>query len=153
VRIAPASGPADIEAVRALFEEYAASLGVDLGFQGFDDEVAELPGAYRPPGGVLLLARDAGEAVACVGVRPLDGDACEMKRLYVSPTRRGSGLGRRLVDEALAWARTAGYLAMRLDTLPSMAAASALYDAMGFREIAPYYENPVPGARFLELEL
>lgn len=153
MRIAPVSGPVDIEAVRALFEEYAASLGVDLGFQGFDDEVADLPGAYRPPGGLLLLARDAGAAVACVGVRPLDGGRCEMKRLYVSPTKRGSGLGRRLVDEAVGWARGAGYRVMRLDTLPSMATASALYDRIGFRPIEPYYENPVPGARFLELEL
>jgi GNAT superfamily N-acetyltransferase len=153
VKIAPVSSPVDLEAVRALFEEYAASLGVDLGFQGFDDEVADLPGAYGPPSGLLLLVRDAGEAVACVGIRPLASDACEMKRLYVRPSRRGSGLGRRLVEEAVEWARVAGYRVMRLDTLPSMATASALYDAIGFCSIEPYYDNPVPGARFLELEL
>jgi GNAT superfamily N-acetyltransferase len=152
--IAPAVGAQDVEAVRELFLEYADALGVDLCFQGFDRELEELPGSYAPPAGMLLLARAPdGEPVGCVGLHALAGDTCEMKRLYVRPFHRGEGLGRELAERVIEAARSRGYRALCLDTLPSMVEAAPLYASLGFREIAPYYENPVPGARFLELEL
>jgi putative acetyltransferase len=143
----------DVDAVRALFAEYAAGVGVDLCFQGFDRELAELPGDYAPPGGRLLVARAGGEAVACVALRKLEGDVCELKRLYVRPSQRGLGLGRTLAEAVIGEARQIGYARMRLDTLPSMTEAAALYEKLGFREVEPYYPNPVPGTRYLELEL
>ena len=139
----------DLDEVRALFAEYAASLPFALDFQGFERELADLPGAYGPPRGALLLARAAG----CVGLRPLDETTCEMKRLYVRPSARGSGLGRRLAVAIVAEGRGLGYAHMRLDTVPEMDAAQSLYEQLGFREIPPYRDNPIPGARFLELEL
>ena len=146
-------GPA-LEAVRALFLEYAASLDFDLCFQGFERELAGLPGAYAPPRGRLLLATVAGEAAGCVGLRPLAGDACEMKRLYVRPAHLGRGLGGRLARAAIAEARAIGYGRMLLDTVPAhMTAATALYRRLGFREIPAYYDNPVPGAAYFELAL
>jgi putative acetyltransferase len=139
--------------VRCLFEEYAASLGIDLCFQGFEQELAGLPGSYAPPQGRLLLARQDGQMAGCIALRPLEPGACEMKRLYVRPAFRTHGIGRVLVDRLIQEARHAGYRQMRLDTLPSMATALALYRRLGFREIAPYYKNPVEGAVFLELPL
>ena len=136
-----------------LFEDYARALGIDLGFQNFAGEVAGLPGDYRSPAGALLLATIADRAVGCVGVRPLAGGACEMKRLYVRPDGRGQGVGRALADAAIAFARGGGYTAMRLDTLPTMATAQALYRELGFREVAAYRYNPVPGTLFMELAL
>lgn len=151
--IAPAETPADIAAVRALFREYAASLDFDLCFQGFEAELAGLPGVYARPAGVLLLAVVGGEPAGCVALRPLGDGAAELKRLYVRPAHRGLGLGRRLVTEALCHAVAAGYAAVRLDTVPAMADAARLYTALGFRDIPPYCPNPIPGARYLELHL
>ena len=143
----------DLAHARALIEEYSASLGISLDFQDFERELATLPGDYAPPGGALLLARLDGAVAGCVALRRIDGEACEMKRLYVGSVARGRGLGRALAEAAIERARTAGYRRMRLDTLPSMAAARALYLALGFREIAPYRFNPVEGTSFLELDL
>jgi GNAT superfamily N-acetyltransferase len=139
----------DVEEVRALVREYAASLPFALDFQDFDRELNELPGDYAPPRGALLLARGAG----CVGLRPIDKTTCEMKRLYVRPSARGTGLGRRLAEAAITEARTLGYKRMRLDTVPGMDSAQSLYERLGFEDIAPYRANPIPGARFLELQL
>lgn len=135
----------DVELVRALFREYAASLGVDLAFQGFEEEVAALPAGYD----VLLVSGDDG----CVGVRPFGGGVCEMKRLYVRPSARGRGLGRELALAAVEHARALGYGAMRLDTMPMMGEAQTLYASLGFVEIEPYRHNPVAGTRFMELQL
>jgi ribosomal protein S18 acetylase RimI-like enzyme len=153
VRIVEASSREQLVAVAELFAEYADALGVDLSFQGFEAEVATLPGAYASPAGRILLAVEGSRAVGCVALRPLDGRVCEMKRLYVCPECRGTGLGRRLAVEVLAVATKLGYERMRLDTLPGMGSAQELYRSLGFVEIEPYTANPVPGARFLELAL
>jgi ribosomal protein S18 acetylase RimI-like enzyme len=143
----------EMEAVRELFREYAADLGVDLGFQDFEAELARLPGEYAPPDGRLLLAMEKGAAVGCVALRRLDGETCEMKRLYVKPHFRRAGVARALAQDLLAEARRMGYRRMRLDTLPMMGEAQRLYRSMGFREIAPYYQNPLPGTVYMELRL
>lgn len=153
IAIAPAVTAEDLAAVRALIEAYVASLGVDLAFQQFSHEIAHLDEVYGPPGGVLVVARADGVAIGCVGVRRLDAVTCEMKRLYVAPEGRGRGLGRRLAEHVMTWARTHGYERMRLDTLPQMHEAQALYSTLGFVDIAPYRDNPVAGSRFLEARL
>jgi ribosomal protein S18 acetylase RimI-like enzyme len=149
------SSSADLESIRGLFREYEAEIGVDLCFQGFEKELADLPGAYAPPRGRLLIAKSADAAIGCVGLRPLKSHAtiCEMKRLYVRPSHRSTGLGRQLVERIIMEACEAGYVAMRLDTLLTMTAAQDLYRRMGFRDIPAYYPNPLPGVVYLELEL
>lgn len=152
--IHPAETPEDIEAARGLFRAYVDSLAIDLGFQDVEAELATLPGKYAPPGGAILLARDAdGRAVGCVALRPLAEEDCEMKRLYALPKTRGTGLGRRLAEAILAEARRAGYRRIRLDTLDSMAAARGLYAALGFEETEAYYANPTPGTVYLARDL
>ena len=145
--------PREVDEVRKLFREYADSLNTDLCFQNFEAELASLPGKYEPPKGRLLLAWSGAEAVGCIALRPLDVDACEMKRLYVQPRMRGEKLGRRLVERICQEARFAGYSRICLDTLPTMATAIQLYADMGFKPIEPYVYNPVPGAMFLALDL
>jgi GNAT superfamily N-acetyltransferase len=152
-RIVEAEGSEALALVRRLFVEYAASLEVDLAFQGFDEELVELPGAYARPAGGLLLAFDGETPAGCAAFRPLEPGVAEMKRLYVRPSARGAGWGRRLAERVVSEARAAGYERIRLDTLPSMPAALVLYIGMGFREIPAYRHNPVAGTRFLELDL
>jgi ribosomal protein S18 acetylase RimI-like enzyme len=151
--IAPAASPDALAAVRALIEEYQRSLGVDLEFQGFSHELAHLGEMYGPPDGALFLATLDGVAAGCVGMRRFDATCCEMKRVYVRPQGRGHGLGRDLAMRAMEAGRAAGYAAMRLDTLPSMTDAQALYERLGFRDVAAYRANPVAGTRFLEAAL
>ena len=153
LRIAEAREAQDIATARRLFEEYATSLGIDLCFQGFEEELATLPGSYAPPDGRLLLARHGDEIAGCVALRRLEQDIGEMKRLYVRPPFRGLGIGRMLTEAITREARIAGYGRMRLDTLPTMTSALALYRQLGFREIRPYRSNPVEGTFFLELQL
>jgi ribosomal protein S18 acetylase RimI-like enzyme len=153
-RIAPFASH-DLPALAQLFRAYAASLPIDLGYQGFDHELASLPGAYAPPAGALLIARDAnGAALGCVAMRPLEPPAiCEMKRLYVAPQGRGLGGGKALVRAIIEAARAAGYSEMRLDTLASMHEAQALYRALGFSEIPSYYDSPIENTVFMSLKL
>lgn len=149
--IAEASSDSDVNDMRALFTEYQRWLGLDLTFQDFSSELRSLPGAYAPPDGRMLLARDAdGGCAGGVAMKPLAPGICEMKRLYVRPRWRGVGLGRLLADEIIRVGRMAGYARMRLDTLAHLVAATELYRSMGFHDIAPYYVNPLDDAVYME---
>jgi len=149
-----AQSSVDIDQARELFKEYAAWLEIDLCFQNFDKELAGLPGDYAPPDGRLLLAIEDERIAGCVALRKIGESICEMKRLFLRPEFRGQGLGRNLVEAILSEAKQIGYKRMRLDTLPpKMNDAIALYRSLDFKEIEPYYRNPVPGAKFMELEL
>ncbi len=153
IRPVQVQSAAQLAAARDLFLEYQSAVGFDLCFQDFDREVAGLPGAYAPPRGALLLAMDGERPVGCVALRALDERTCELKRLYVRPVARGRGVGRRLCEAVIAGARERGYARMKLDTVPQMAEAIALYRVLGFAPTAPYRHNPIPGALFMELEL
>lgn len=154
-RIAPARSSEDILACAALFRAYAAALPIELGYQDFDAELAALPGKYAPPAGELLLAKDEfGEPLGCVAVRPFPEDGCcEMKRLYVAPAARGEGIGGFLVDAIINKATRLGYTEMRLDTLPDMASAIALYEDAGFTRIPAYYDTPIAETVFFSRKL
>lgn len=151
------TSPAEMEAVRTIFREYADTLGVDLCFQDFETELAGLPGDYGAPRGALLLAQVEGAIAGCCALRPLDTadypNASEMKRLYVRKAFRGFGLGRELVEAMLDRARQAGYACVLLDTLDDMESARALYADLGFEEIPPYYHNPIAGAHYLKADI
>lgn len=147
----------DLNAIRGLFVDYQADIGVDLCFQGFEQELAALPGQYAEPDGLLLLATVDGAPAGCCAFRALVNsdhlNACEMKRLFVRRAYRGFGLGRMLVEQTMSRARVAGYTNMLLDTLSDMEAARALYEELGFEEVAPYYHNPLPGGHYLKADL
>ena len=149
----PSVSSIDLARLRELFVEYVAWLDVDLRFQGFDAELAGLPGAYARPDGRLLLAMHDGQASGCIALRRFDAHTGEVKRLWVRPAFRASGLGRMLAQHIVADAREAGYDRLVLDTLASMDSALALYRSLGFRDIAPYYHNPLPGAVYLGMSL
>jgi putative acetyltransferase len=153
LRIAEARWPQDRATVEALLREYVASLAEDISFQNVDDELAALPGGYAPPTGVVLIARDGGQAAGAIACRMFEPGVCEMKRLYVRPAFRGRGLARALANELIDHARAQGYRTMLLDTLASMQAARALYRDLGFVPVAPYYDNPLPGVTYMALEL
>ena len=147
------SGP-DLEQIRALFLEYARSLNFNLCFQSFEKELQELPGLYGTPQGRLILCKVEGRAAGCIALKPLETGVCEMKRLFVRPEFRGKRLGAKLAAHIIGEARAIGYSAMRLDTIRgTMHDAIALYRSIGFEEIPPYYENPIPNACYMELKL
>jgi putative acetyltransferase len=148
-----AGEPADFAAGRELFQEYAAQLPIDLRFQGFAAELDRLTTMYAPPSGCLILARSGDRPIGCGALRRLSGDACEMKRLYLRPQARGTGLGRALAERLVARAKALGYARMYLDTLVDMLPARGLYRSLGFRETAPYYDNPLPDVVYMELDL
>ncbi|WP_341705808.1 GNAT family N-acetyltransferase [Ferrovibrio sp.] len=154
VDIRPVATVDDLDAAKRLFRAYAESLDFDLCVQGFDDELGSLPGRYAPAlRGALLLGYVGGEPVGVVGLRDLGDGICEMKRLYIDPAGRGRNLGRLLAEAVVAEGRRLGYRAMRLDTIRSMVAANRVYDALGFRDIPPYYDNPLPEVRYREVDL
>lgn len=154
MKLIQVESPEEIDHARELFLEYAAGLGFSLCFQNFDKEVALLPGDYVPPTGQLLLAMADDVAIGCIALRKIGDGICEMKRLYVRPEFRGTGLGRTLAETLIQTARDLHYDYMRLDTLPGkMDRAIAMYRSLGFKEIEPYYDNPVEGAVFMELSL
>ena len=153
LRIFSVEAEQDIELVKDLFIEYADSLGFDLCFQNFEQELANLSSDYAPPTGCLLLAKYKGQVAGCIALRKLSDGVCEMKRLYVRPQFRGLKIGRKLTETIIAEARKIGYARMRLDTVPSMEVARALYVSLGFKETSPYRHNPIEGAVFIELAL
>jgi len=153
IYIKEVKGASDLDAVRILFREYADSLAFDLSFQDFEKELESLPGRYAVPEGCLAIAENQDGIVGCVAVRKIEGGVCEMKRLFVRPEYRNTGTGRRLAMEIIQTAIRLGYSRMRLDTTPSMNAATSLYRSLGFYDTAPYCYNPVPGAVYLELDL
>jgi ribosomal protein S18 acetylase RimI-like enzyme len=157
VLLHPLRDAVDLEATRLIFREYAAGLGIDLCFQDFDAELAALPGDYAPPRGALLLAWVDGALAGCCALRPLDSsdyaNAAEMKRLYVRSSYRGLGLGRQLAQSILDAAQLNGYDSVLLDTLNDMEIARAMYEDLGFKEIPPYYHNPLAGAHYLKVDL
>jgi putative acetyltransferase len=153
MKIIQAGTKEEMAQARALFEEYAASLDFDLYFQNFQEELAGLPGDYAAPHGCLLLAWHGDQVAGCVALRKIEGDICEMKRMYVRPDFRNRGVGKTLARAIIAEAKKRGYLRMRLDTVPSMKEAQALYESLVFKKISPYRHNPIPGAAFMELIL
>lgn len=157
IQLTPPRTAEDLAALRAIFQEYARGLGVDLCFQSFDQELAGLPGDYAAPRGALLMAMVDGALAGCCALRPLDSsdypNAAEMKRLYVRKAFRGLGLGRQLAEATLDAARQVGYTSVLLDTLDDMEAARALYEDLGFEAIPPYYHNPIAGAHYLKADL
>ena len=153
MRIVQATTPEEISTVRVLMREYQQALGVDLCFQNFEAELAHLPGSYAPPTGRLLLATDGQIATGCVALQAITSSRCEMKRLYVRPSARGTGLGRSLVTRLLEEAVAIGYREIVLDTLPSMTEAQQLYERFGFAETTAYRANPIEGTRYLAKEL
>lgn len=142
-----------MDEVKAIFLEYAASLDIDLCFQNFQQELDTLPGKYSPPEGAIILAKSGDKAAGCVALRKIDGDICEMKRLFVRDAYKKMGIGRRLVSLVLDEARELGYRYIRLDTLSTMKKAIELYTKFGFYDIEPYIYNPIEGARYMELDL
>ena len=153
LRITKAKSKSSINNTRELFREYASSLGFELSFQDFDKELAGLPGEYAPPYGCILLARVDGSIAGCVALRKIENDICEMKRLYVRSQFRGRKIGQKLAARIIEEAGRLGYKTMRLDTVPQMKEAVALYRSFGFTQIPPYRHNPIPGAMFFEMSL
>ncbi|HEY0320694.1 MAG TPA: GNAT family N-acetyltransferase [Pyrinomonadaceae bacterium] len=154
LRLIEAESQAEIAEARRLFEEYAAWVVIDLCFQNFEKELADLPGAYARPGGCLILAIEGDEVAGCIALKDLGDRVCEMKRLFVRPHFQGRGIGRVLTEKIIAEASAIGYSSMRLDTLPSkMGKAVAVYRSLGFKEIEPYYTNPTAGTLYMELKL
>ncbi len=153
IQIADAYDGKHLQEVLKLFEEYATSLGISLDFQNFEEELATLPGSYAPPEGLLLIALWQGQVAGCVALRKLSDGVCEMKRLYTRLQFRGLKIGRALAEAVIDQARALGYTLIRLDTLPSMESARALYTSLGFQEIEPYRYNPIEGTAFMELDL
>ncbi|MBW6521845.1 MAG: GNAT family N-acetyltransferase [Desulfoarculaceae bacterium] len=151
--IQEARSTTELDMMRDLFREYEQFLQVDLCFQNFEQELANLPGKYAPPDGALLLALRNEQPVGCVALRKWEEGICEMKRLFVKPAGRGTGLGKKLAEQIITVARQRGYMLMRLDTLETLTEAVSLYQRLGFRQVPPYYDNPLPGALYWELDL
>ncbi len=153
IRLTQADTPAALDEARRLFREYQEAIGVDLCFQGFEQELAGLPGGYAPPAGRLLLAWDGEAPAGCGALRAIGPGVAELKRMWTRPACRGRGVARAVAGALLEAARAEGYRVVRLDTLTWMTAARALYASLGFREIPAYYPNPLPGVVYMELEL
>ncbi|MGH8014932.1 MAG: GNAT family N-acetyltransferase [Candidatus Zixiibacteriota bacterium] len=153
VKSVPTDSKAEIQTIRELFLEYAKSLNFDLCFQGFDKEVAGLPGGYAPPDGRLMLALCDRKVAGCVGLQKVTDGVCEMKRLWVRPEFRGRKIGRKLADAIIAESRQIGYTLIKLDTIDTMVEAISMYKSMGFSETSAYRYNPIEGAKYMELKL